>query len=192
MSAVLNVKSEQEWTAKEFYDSPLSKNHELVDGKLVKIMPAGFIHGIVANQITRLLGNFVEDNTLGVVVAAETGFILGEKKMRGADSAFVSNEKLAEFGYPEGFFPTAPDLAVEVASPNNTAEEFMEKVETYLNAESKLVWAIYPKLKIIFVHRPNDVISVLREPDELDGEDVLLDFKLSLSKLFGNLPETSE
>lgn len=192
MSAVLNVKIEQEWTAKEFYDSPLSKNHELVDGRLVKTMPAGFINGIVAQEISYFVLDFVKKNRLGVVVAAETGFILGEKKMRGADSAFVSNEKLAEFGYPEGFFPTAPDLAVEVASPNNTAEEFMDKVEMYLTAGSKLVWVIYPKRKMVFVHRPNDVISVLRETDELDGEDVLPDFKLSLSKLFGNLPEISE
>ena len=152
-------------------------------------MPAGFIHGIVALRIGRLVGNFVEDNNLGEVVAAETGFILGGKSFRGADTAFVSNENLQKHGYPQGFFPTAPDIAVEVASPSNSSEELMEKVSLYLQNGSRLVWIIYPKTKIVTVFRLNNIISLLRENDTLDGEDVLPNFQLPLTKLFGNLPK---
>ena len=189
MSTVLNVETKKEWTADEFFHSPLSQNHELVEGELVKTMPAGFIHGIVAHRVGRLVGNFVEDNNLGEVVAAETGFILGEKTFRGADAAFIGNENLQKHGYPQGFFPTAPDIAVEVASPSNSSEELMEKVSLYLQNGSRLVWIIYPKTKIITVFRLNNVISLLRENDTLDGEDVLPNFQLPLEKLFGNLPK---
>ncbi len=189
MSAVLNVESQKEWTADSFFHSPISQNHELVEGELVKTMPAGFIHGIVAQRVGRLMGNFVEDNNLGEVVAAETGFILGEKTFRGADSAFISNEKLQKYGYPQGFFPTAPDIAVEVTSPSNSSEELMEKVSLYLQSGSVLVWIIYPKTKVVTVFRLNNVISLLRDSDILDGEDVLPNFQLPLAKLFGNLPK---
>ena len=188
MSTVLNVETKKEWTADEFFHSPLSQNHELVEGELVKTMPAGFIHGIVAHRVGRLVGNFVEDNNLGEVVAAETGFILGEKTFRGADAAFIGNENLQKHGYPQGFFPTAPDIAIEVVSPSNTSEEMMEKVGLYLRNGSRLVWIIYPKTRMITVYRQNNVVNLLRESDTLEGEDVLPNFQLPIAKLFADLP----
>ena len=193
MSAVLQTQQVvKKWTAEEFYNSPLSKNHELVQGELVKVMAAGTLHGIITQRFSRHLSNFVADNELGEVVAAETGFVLNEQTYRGADSAFISNEQFAEYGAPEGFFPTAPIIAVETASPSNTTEEFLTKVDEYLSAGSRLVWVINPKRRIIYVYRPNDVISVLRENDVLDGEDVLPGFKLPLAKIFGNLPQAKK
>jgi Uma2 family endonuclease len=190
MSPVLNVKpNEIEWTADEFYHSPLSQNHELIEGELVETMSTGFIHGVVAQRIGRFIGNFADENNLGEVAAAETGFILGEKTCRGADSAFISNENLEKHGYPQGFFPTAPDIAVEVVSPNNTSEEMMEKVNLYLQNGSQLVWVIYPQTKVITVYRQSNIVSLLRENDTLEGEDVLPNFKLEVSKLFANLPK---
>ncbi|HEX8565711.1 MAG TPA: Uma2 family endonuclease [Pyrinomonadaceae bacterium] len=192
MSAVLQNQSPKEWTAEEFFNSPLSQNHELVEGKLVKTMPAGFIHGLVTQELSYFVTDFVKKNRLGVVVAAETGFILTGKTFRGADSAFISNEKLAEFGYPEGFFPTAPDLAVEVASPGNSSEELIEKVDLYLAAGCRLVWVVYPKRKTVYVYRQTNVINILRESEVLEGGDVLPNFSLPLAELFGNLPEIKE
>lgn len=188
MSAVLQNQIAREWTAEEFYNSTLSQNHELVEGRLIETMPAGFIHGFVTQELSYYVLDFVKKNRLGVVVAAETGFILAGKTFRGADSAFIGNEKLQEFGYPEGFFPAAPDIAVETASPGNSSEELLTKVDEYLNAGSRLVWVLNPKRRMAFVYRPNDVISVLRETDFLDGEDVLPGFRLSLAELFANLP----
>lgn len=189
MSAVLQNQIAEEWTAAEFFNSPLSKNHELIEGELVKTMPAGFIHGFITQELSYHVLDFVKKNRLGVVVAAETGFVLTGKTFRGADSAFISNEKLAEFGYPDGFFPTAPDIAVETASLGNSSEELIEKVEMYLAAGSRLVWVVYPKRKTIYVYRQSNVINVLRETDTLEGEDVLPGFRLSLAELFGNLPQ---
>ena len=189
MSAVLNVTPKKEWTADEFFHSPLSQNHELIEGQLVKTMSAGFIHGIIAQRIGRFIGNFADEHNLGEVAAAETGFILGEKTYRGADSAFISNENLTKYGYPQGYFPTAPDIAIEVVSPSNTSEEMMEKVNLYLQNGSRLVWIIYPQTKVVTVYRQNNLVSLLRENDTLEGEDVLPNFGLSVATLFANLPK---
>ncbi len=188
MTGVLDVK-EKEWSAEEFFLSPFSKDHELIEGKLVKTMSTGFIHGIVAQRIGRFIGNFASEHNLGETTAAETGFILGEKTYRGADGAFISNKNLEKHGYPRGFFPVAPDIAIEVVSPNNTSEEMMEKTNLYLENGSRLVWIIYPQTRVISVFRQNNVISLLRENDTLDGEDVLPNFRLSVAELFANLPK---
>ncbi len=188
MTAVLNLK-EKEWTAEEFLYSPLSKNHELIEGELVETMSTGFIHGVVAQRIGRFIGNFAYEHQLGEVAAAETGFILGEKTYRGSDSAFISNESLKEHGYPQGFYPTAPDIAIKVVSPNNTSEEMMEKTDLYLQNGSRMVWDIFPQTRVITVYRQNNVGSLLHETDFLDGEEVLPDFRLLVAELFANLPK---
>ena len=178
-------------TADEFFDSPFVEGFELVKGKIVPkggrfetAMPTGAKHGAVTDELETRISNFVRENNLGRVFAAETGFILAEGTVRGIDISFVGNEKLAEFGIPGTFFPTAPDLAVEVISPGNTSDEIQEKIEEYLSAGTKLVWIVYPKQKIVQVHRQSNVIRVLREADELNGEDVLPNFKVRLNEIF--------
>jgi Uma2 family endonuclease len=192
MSAVLERTFVRKMTADEFEASPFAETHELIRGELYPIMPAGTLHGIITNRLSRHLGNFVEDNNLGEVTAAETGFKLLNHSTVGADVAFISKESFAKFGVPDSFFPTAPDLAVEVVSPSNTSEEISTKVEDYLNSGSRLVWIVYPKRKLVVVYRTNNTNSFLHENDELSGEDVLPNFRLPLAKVFGNLPEVEE
>lgn len=178
-------------TADEFFDSPYAEGFELINGKVVSKssgfeidMPTGAKHGAVTDELESRMSYFVRENKLGKVFAAETGFILAEGTVRGIDIAFVGNEKIAKFGIPDSFFPCAPDLAVEVISPGNSIEEIQDKVEQYLAAGTTLVWIVYPKRKMVHVHRQSNVIKVLRENDELAGEDVLPNFKVRLTEIF--------
>ena len=192
MSAVLEQTLEKiMMTADEFFDSPYSRGFELVRGKIVPRggnfelnMPTGALHGVVTEELASRLSYFVRENKLGRVFTAETGFVLAEGTVRGADVAFVSQEKIAEFGISEKFFQAAPDLAVETISPGNSLDEIQDKIEEYLTAGTKLVWIVYPKQKMIQVHRRTNVINVLRENDTLDGEDVLPDFRVKLNEIF--------
>lgn len=192
MSAVLEKILPQEMTADEFYNSPFARGFELIKGKVVpkggsffeEDMPTGALHGVVTDELQSRISQFVRENKLGRVFAAETGFILGEGTVRGIDISFVGKEKIAEFGIPEKFFPVAPDLAIEVISPGNTFDEIQDKIEEYLSAGTKLVWIIYPKKKMVQVYRNNNVINILRGSDELNGEDVLPNFKVKLSEIF--------
>jgi Uma2 family endonuclease len=191
MSATLEQQQTDFMTAEEFFNSPYTESCELVKGKVVPkgrkfdiYMPTGAKHGAVTDELESRMSYFVRENRLGKVFAAETGFILAEGTVRGIDISFVGNEKLTEFGIPESFFPVAPDLAVEVISPENTSDEIQSKIEEYLSAGTKLVWVVYPKQKMIHAHRQTNVIKVLREGDELDGEDVLPNFKIKLTEIF--------
>jgi Uma2 family endonuclease len=192
MSAVLERTTVKKMTADEFEASPFAETHELIRGELYPIMPAGTLHGVVTNRLSTYISFFVMENGLGEVTAAETGFKLLNQSCVGADIGFIGKENLAKFGVPESFFPTAPDLAVEVVSPSNTSEEISTKVEDYLSSGSRLVWIVYPKRKVVVVYRMNNTINFLHETDELNGEDVLPNFCLPLNKIFGNLPQIEE
>ncbi len=189
MSAVLEKTIVKKMSADEFEASPFVETHELIRGELYPIMPAGTLHGVITNRLSTYLSFFVMENHLGEITAAETGFKLINQSTVGADIGFVGKENLARFGVPESFFPTAPDLAVEVVSPGNSSEEISTKIEDYLSSGSRLVWIVYPKRKVIVVYRTNNTVSFLHETDELDGEDVLPGFRCSLAKIFDNLPE---
>ncbi len=192
MSAVLEKTIVRRMSADEFEASSFAETHELIRGELYPIMPAGTLHGIITNRLSTYLSFFIMENSLGEVTAAETGFKLKNQSTVGADIGFVSKENLAKFGVPDSFFPTAPDLAVEVVLPSNSSEEISTKVEDYLNSGSRLVWIVYPKRKVVVVYRPSNTISFLHETDELDGEEVLPGFRCSLEKIFGNLPRIEE
>jgi Uma2 family endonuclease len=192
MSAVLERTITGKMTAEEFEVSPFAETHELIRGELYPIMPAGTLHGIITNRLSAQITFFVTENDLGEVTAAETGFKLVNQSTVGADVGFIGKENLAKFGVPDSFFPTAPDIAVEVVSPSNSSEEISTKVEDYLSSGSRLVWIVYPKRKVVVVYRANNTVSFLHENDELDGEDVLPDFRLPLEKIFGNLPQQIE
>jgi Uma2 family endonuclease len=76
------------------------------------------------------LAQHVEERGLGAVYAAETGFLLGRDPdtVRAPDAAFVRRERVEEVGETEGYWPGAPDLAVEVVSPGDAYAEVEGKV----------------------------------------------------------------
>ncbi len=159
---------------------------ELVRGLLVREPPAGFEHGRLGVQIGVSLAEYVRGSRLGVVVGAETGFVLCEDPptVRAPDVAFVARARIPATGPPRGFFPGAPDLAVEIVSTSNTAAEMCEKVRDYLDAGARLVWVFDPGTRTVAVHRAEQEIRILREGDELDGDMVLPGFRLRVAEIF--------
>ena len=82
------------------------------------------------------------------------------------------------------FIPFAPDLAVEVVSPPDTADEIQRKVENYMKYGTRILWVAYSKTKSVAVHTPQGS-TIVDIDGTLDGGDVLPGFKLELKKVFG-------
>jgi len=76
---------------------------------------------------------------MGEVYAAETGFKLTSNPdtVLAPDISFVSQQRVEEVGETEGYWPGAPDLAVEVLSPSDNAAEVETKVLRWLGYETK-------------------------------------------------------
>ncbi|MGE0680841.1 MAG: Uma2 family endonuclease [Candidatus Binatia bacterium] len=174
-------------TAEDLWQLPNDgQKYELAAGELFQMPPSGFLHGTVAGNLARLLGEHVNRHELGAVSVAEAGFKLRQNPdtVRAPDVAFVSKTRILEQGKPEKFWEGAPDLAVEVVSPNDRFDDVVEKVQEYLAAGARLVWVALPRSKSIMVYHPNGEIKILREGNELQGEDVLPGFVCLIQEIF--------
>jgi Uma2 family endonuclease len=162
------------------------QRHELVRGELRTMPPAGFDHGAKVVNLTLPLAQHVRAQQLGVVVGAETEFVLARDPdtVRAPDIAFVRQERIPAAGNPRGFWDGAPDLAVEVVSPGDTFSEVEEKVEDWLAAGTRMVWVVNPRRRSVTVYRSRTAIAILTPDDVLDGQDVVPGFGCRVGEVF--------
>lgn len=160
--------------------------YELVQGALRQMSPAGFHHGRLIMNIATPLDQHVRTQQLGVVCAAETGFLLARDPdtVRAADVAFICQARIDPSAEIEGYWPGAPDLAVEVVSPHDLYTEVDAKVADWLDAGTRMVVVINPRKHTVTVYRSRTQIVVLREQDTLDGGDVLPGWTLPVANIF--------
>lgn len=157
--------------------------HELVDGEIRRLSPAGGRHGQVAVELVTRLKAHVDRAKLGFVFDSSTGFRLIGGNVRAPDVSFVSFEHLAEVS--DGYVPVPPDLAVEILSPDDRPRYVLEKVGEYLQAGVRLVWVVDPKGGKAAVHRSLTAVRELDVEDALDGEDVVPGFRCVLREILG-------
>ena len=176
-------------TAEELLGRPSDgRRHELVRGELREMAPAGNKHGYLALEIGSELRNHVKANGLGRAYTAETGFKIASDPdtVRAPDAAFVSQPRLDEIGEVEGYWPGAPDLAVEVISPNDVHTEVVEKSLSWLEAGCLMVLVVDPGQRTVTVYRSLDDIRILKAEagTAIDGDDVVPGWRLPLAELF--------
>jgi len=119
----------------------------------------------------------------------ESGFVLAQSPdtVRGPDVFYIRSDRIPPTGIPEGFWTIHPDLAVEVVSPNETAEDEREKVRDYLAAGTPLVWVIYPRTQEVVAHTPDGLARTYARDGILDAPLVLPGFSCAVSALFEDL-----
>ena len=175
-------------TAEELLRMPGDSRYELIKGELREMPPAGGEHGAVAMDIGTSLNNHVKANKLGRVFTAETGFVISSDPdtVRAPDAAFVKRERVEKAGRVTGYWPGAPDLAVEVVSPNDTYAQVTEKSLAWLEAGTLMVLVLDPgeARRTVTVYRSAEDIRVLSEGDTIDGADVVPGWKLPVAELF--------
>lgn len=159
---------------------------ELLAGEVRESPPPGREHGRVAAEFLVTLGQFVKAHDLGAYYAAETGFVLSSDPdtVRAPDAAFVTKIRLRQVPKGSGYFPGAPDLAVEVLSPGDRPAEVNAKVEDWLAAGCRMVVVVDPRRRTVKVHRRDADVVLLTERDTFDGEDVVPGFRLPVASLF--------
>lgn len=160
--------------------------YELIGGELVE-RKMGAKSSYIAGQTYHRMEDFCRSNSLGWVFPEGTSFQCfpdDPRKVRRADASHIRFGRLPGEQPPEGHIRIAPDLAVEVVSPNDLAYDVDGKVEDYLEAGVRLVWVVNPATRTVRVHRPDGPGATLRADDELTGDDVLPGFRRPVRDLF--------
>lgn len=134
-----------------------------------------------------MLIDHVEKHSLGWINGADAGyqcFADDPSKVRKPDVSFIRGERLSVADEPSGHCTIAPDLAVEVVSPNDEFSRVSTKVHEYLDAGVSLVWVVDPVGEEVLVYRQAGTRAFLTGKDYLDGEDVVPGFRCRIGDLF--------
>lgn len=175
------------WTYQDYLRLPDDgKRYEIIKGVLYMVNAPSFLHQFITSTLTRLLGNFVAENNLGLVLTAPFEVHLTEDtRPVQPDVLFIRAENWPDT--EAAFFEGAPDLVVEVLSPSSTRTDRIAKFTVYEQAKVNEYWIVNPKTRAIEVYTLTD------EQYELKGEFtneetiesvVLADLNLTTSHLF--------
>ncbi|HEX9670214.1 MAG TPA: Uma2 family endonuclease [Thermoanaerobaculia bacterium] len=171
-------------TGEELYRRPDLGPCELVDGRIVPMSPTGDLHGGIEAILAAALLAYARETGRGKVRSGEVGIYVrrGPDTVRAADVLFISNERWARRS-SEGYLDVAPELVVEILSPDDRWTDVTIKLADYFAAGVVAVWVVDPSLRKVFAYRSLTDVRQF-EDDRLVEEDVLPGFSLSLADLF--------
>ncbi len=162
--------------------------YEVVEGVLVRMAGSGEEATTIAGVLHGEIYAFVRPRRLGIVTPAD-----GVYKFPGAETGLLPDVGFYAWERHPGHRPSprpipfAPDLAVEVASPDQTPDEMAAKARVYLSGGTRLVWVVWPSSGHIDVWRPDQTdgpVVTLNRRDSLDGEDVAPGFTYPVASIF--------
>jgi Uma2 family endonuclease len=158
--------------------------HELSEGELITMPPPKSLHTLVALAIFEALQAYLKQH--GAARAfPEAGYVLCREPLtvRQPDVSLLRKERIQDTA-PDDYFEGAPELAIEVVSPSDSAQDLEIKVEQYLEAGATQVWVIYPATKRVHIFHPGDRPTILDETQTLEGGDLLPGFSIKVADLF--------
>ena len=170
------------------------KRHELENGEIIIMNPPIRIHALLSTEFLRTLANHARQYKLGNVTGSDGGYRLytdpetGRETVRVPDVAFVRKER--EMKLLNDLYDGAPDLAVEIISPNETYLAIRRKLGEYFTYGVRLVWIVYTDEPRIEVFTALNTAVILDIDGVLDGGEVLPGFTLSVRDLFAVLEES--
>lgn len=171
-------------TADELLRMGSDCRHELVDGRLQPMSPVAPKHGNIVATFITLLGQHVKGQRLGSV-GTEVGFTVSTNPdtVFAPDVSFIRGDRIPSAGFAHGFWKGAPDLAVEVLSPDDRESEMRTRTAIYLKAGVRAVVVIDPDDETVTVHR-RLASATLSCDDSLDLGDVVSGFSCCVRDIF--------
>lgn len=158
---------------------------ELIDGIIVE-KQMGWYESLVASVLIQILGAFVHERRLGIVLPGDAALRLFPQQARAPDVSFISKRSLSVYKpSPSKPIPVLiPDLAVEVLSKSNTPKEIELKLQQYFTSGVQLAWVIDPKRRIATIHTSQAQRKTIELDGVFDGGKVVPGFRVTLRELF--------
>lgn len=180
--------AKKEWTEAELQALPEDGfMHEVVNGELAMSPKNNWYHGRICVRLSFALEAFNREHRLGAVLDSSTGFWMFNRNCRAPDVSFVPKARLDALGFQpreNRFFPGAPDLAIEILSPNNTRVEIDERLKDFFASGTHIAWVIHPADEWVEVCHSLTQRQLVGTGGFLDGEELLPGFRYPIADLF--------
>ena len=163
--------------------------YELVEGTLVRMVGTRPRAARIARRLYRALDAFVQTQDLGTVTQPDEVYDFegsGQKDTGLLPDIGFYNAAREPLVDPDKPYPFAPDLVVEIASPQQYRPGMATKARRYLAGGTALVWIVWPTRRQVDVWRAGDTqpSATLRAGDALDGAYVVPGFAFAVADLF--------
>ncbi|HVK19352.1 MAG TPA: Uma2 family endonuclease [Fimbriiglobus sp.] len=172
----------------------LPDRYEVVNGEIVEVPPMSFYAVEVANLLNKAIVLYLLNNDIGrsrIDLLYRIPLPEDKTRNRNPDVAFISYDRWPRdltLSLTGNALDVVPDLAVEVVSPTDLAEDVQEKAREYIRGGVRVAWQIYPRLREVHAFDGSPTIRIFTANDELDGGSVLPGFKVKMVDLFPATP----
>lgn len=165
--------------------NPEAKLELTARGELVIMSPTGGETGNRNIKLSARLENWTERNGTGLAFDSSTMFRFPNKAFRSPDGAWIQLSRWNSLTEAEKitFPPISPDFVIELRSPSDSPKELREKMQEYIDNGVQLGWLIDPITKQVEIYRSNATPETLSSPRQIEGEDVVSGFILSLDSI---------
>lgn len=154
--------------------------HELVNGELAVSPKNNFQHEDICSRLFFALEQHNRLHRRGRVMGSNLGCWMESRNCRAPDISFLSKQRLVRLGFKPStrkFLPGAPDLAVEVLSPNNRRAEIAERLADRFTSGTQIAWIIAPDQQSAEVCHGLEQRRWIGPGGFLDGEHLLPGFR---------------
>jgi Uma2 family endonuclease len=188
----------ERWTSADlalFPDDPRLR-YEIIDGELYVSKAPHWHHQLVADRLSRALGNWNDVAALGEV-ASGPGIILEDDDNLIPDVIWISQARLAQALGPDGKLHALPELVIEILSPGkqNIQRDRESKPVVYARQGVEAYWIVDWVERTIEVYQLTGIelsfVAILRPGDTLTSP-LLPGFALPIAHVFANLRTTVE
>ncbi len=167
-------------------DEPVGVRYELSEVELIVAPSSSFLHNNTRDRLNARLQAFLDARQSGEVMSG-VDMALGADTVRRPDVAFIRKGRLEGIDLERVPLPIAPDLAIEIVSKNDRADDLNLKVSQYLQAGVKAVWLFYPRTQLAYRYLAGKLDPEVRSAkagDRFDEPELLSGLSLPLSEIF--------
>jgi len=156
------------------------------EGDLTIMTPVGGIGSTHERYITRMLGNWTEENGTGIDFSPSVGFNLPDGSCLSPDASWMTLERWNSLTLKlqTGFPPLCPDFLIEVRSQSDPRRVLEAKMQTWMENGAKLAWLVDPIVASVTIYRPGHAPETLERPETVKGEVPVDGFELRCTRLW--------
>jgi Uma2 family endonuclease len=172
-----------------------NQRYEIIEGE-IRMAPSPTVrHQKLVRRISNVLDEFVSRQNLGVVLLAPMDVVIGKNPLhtRQPDVLYLSNERIATAGYSQSEFDllscleVAPDLVIEVLSPNESRRDMKDKLNDYHKIGVKECWLVSHEaqtVEVIDLSGADSAVHALYGIESSLTSKLLNNLSLKLKELF--------